>query len=156
MKTPERIRQYTEVNMNIAKEYAKLSYAKRNKVGSVLVTPDNTRVLCPGYNGTPTGFDNSCEWFDETGEYLAKGQLVTKPEVVHAEANVILFAARYGLSTENCILYVTLSPCVECAKMIIQAGIKKVVYLDDYRDTSGLELLKRAGIEIERYDNGDN
>ena len=95
-----------------------------------------------GYNGTPPNGDNNCEYINKDGE------LVTKPEVVHAEENVILFCAKAGICTQNKILYTTLSPCFQCGKMIISAGIKRVVFKELYRDTSGIDLLKQYGVEI--------
>lgn len=115
---------------------AKHSKAKRRKVGAVIVTKSG--VMLPGYNGTPRGQDNNCE--DENN--------ATKPTVIHAETNCILKAAREGVSVIDSTLYVTLSPCLQCSAMIIQAGITKVVYNDDYRDLSGIEFLKEAGIEV--------
>ena len=103
-----------------------------------------------GYNGTPPNGDNNCEYVNKDGE------LVTKPEVVHAEENVILFCAKMGISTQNKILYTTLSPCFQCAKMIITAGIKRVVFKELYRDTSGVDLLKQYGVEIYQIEDGDN
>ena len=97
-------------------------------------------IISDGYNGTPSGFENICE--DENG--------VTKPYVLHAEANAITKVAKSGNSSHNATLYVTASPCVECAKLIIQAGIKRVVYRDAYRITDGIDLLRRAGIEVEQ------
>ena len=97
-------------------------------------------IISDGYNGTPSGFENICE--DENG--------VTKPYVLHAEANAITKVAKSGNSSEGATLYVTASPCVECAKLIIQSGIKRVVYRDEYRLTDGVDLLRRAGIEVEQ------
>jgi dCMP deaminase family protein len=96
-------------------------------------------IISDGYNGTPSGFENICE--DEAG--------VTKPYVLHAEANAITKLARSGNNSEDSTLYVTASPCIECAKLIIQAGIRRVVYGEKYRLTDGIDLLKRAGIEVE-------
>lgn len=115
---------------------AKNSKAIRKKVGAALVTPHGTVLL--SYNGTPRGLENVCE--DENN--------VTKPTVIHAETNCILKAAREGVSVVDSTLYVTLSPCLQCSAMIIQAGITKVVYNDDYRDLSGIEFLKEAAIEV--------
>ena len=99
-------------------------------------------IISDGYNGTPSGFENVCE--DENG--------VTKPYVLHAEANAITKVAKSGNSSEGATLYVTASPCMECAKLIIQAGIRRVVYKDSYRLNDGIELLQRAGIEVEQVD----
>ncbi len=128
--------------MNAAKGYAKLSHAKRLKVGAVLVKDD--RIISIGYNGTPSGQDNNCE---EAVPHLnmldqvTTIDYVTKPDVVHAEMNVIAFAAKYGVSTDKCSLVITDSPCFECCKLIIQSGIKEVFYGKEYRDRSGLKFL---------------
>ena len=126
--TEDRMQQYITAHMNVAKEYAKLSHAVRLKVGAALVSPDNTRVLVTSFNGTPSGwYTNVCEYTNEDGS------LTTKPEVVHAELNAIAFAAKYGIPTKDCIMYVTHSCCTECAKNMIQAGIKTVYYIHEYR-----------------------
>ena len=124
--------------LEMADVWARNSYCKRRKVGALLVK-DRT-IISDGYNGTPSGFENVCE--DENG--------VTKPYVLHAEANAITKVAKSGNSSEGATLYVTASPCAECAKLIIQAGIKRVVYRDAYRLTDGIDLLRRAGIEVEQ------
>lgn len=122
--------------MDTAKALSQLSYAERAKVGCVIVN-NNGQIVSQGYNGTPNGFDNKCE---ENG--------ATKKEVLHAESNAIAKCAKWGGSTAGSTLYVTLSPCYECAKMIIQAGISRVVYCDTYRDTEGLQLLRRAKVSL--------
>ena len=122
----------------MAEVWAQNSYCKRRKVGALLVK-DRT-IISDGYNGTPSGFENICE--DENG--------VTKPYVLHAEANAITKVAKSGNSSEGATLYVTASPCAECAKLIIQSGISRVVYRDAYRLTDGIDLLKRAGITVEQ------
>ena len=122
----------------MAEIWAQNSYCKRMKVGALLVK-DRT-IISDGYNGTPSGFENVCE--DENG--------VTKPYVLHAEANAITKVAKSGNSSEGATLFVTASPCAECAKLIIQAGISRVVYRDAYRLTDGIDLLKRAGIQVEQ------
>jgi len=129
---------FDEKYMEMARIWASNSYCKRRQVGALLVK--DRMIISDGYNGTPSRFENQCE--DENG--------VTKPYVLHAEANAITKVAKSGNSAENSTLYVTASPCVECAKLIIQAGIKRVVYCDEYRLTDGIELLQRAGIEIEQ------
>ena len=136
--------------MKTAELYARHSRSKRNQVGAVLVNDDNERILMCGYNGTPPNGDNNCEYINKDGE------LVTKPEVVHAEENVILFCAKVGISTQNKILYTTSSPCSKCSKMIITAGIKRVVFKELYRDTSGIDLLKQYGVEIYQIEDGNN
>ena len=120
--------------------WAENSYCKRRQVGALLVK--DKMIISDGYNGTPSGFENVCE--DENN--------VTKPYVLHAEANAITKVARSNNSSEGATLYVTSSPCIECAKLIIQAGISRVVYADNYRLSEGSELLKRAKIEIVSVD----
>ena len=125
--------------LKMAEVWAQNSYCKRRKVGALLVK--DRMIISDGYNGTPSGFENICE---EDG--------VTKPYVLHAEANAITKVAKSGNSSEGATLYVTASPCLECSKLIIQSGIKRVVYRDEYRLTDGIDLLRRAGIEVERVD----
>ncbi len=122
--------------IRMATIWAENSYCHRRQVGALIVK--GKMIISDGYNGTPSGFENVCE--DENG--------VTKPYVLHAEANAITKIARSGNSSEGATMYVTASPCIECAKLIIQAGIKRVVYSEKYRLEDGIELLKRAGIEI--------
>lgn len=126
--------------LEMAAIWARNSYCKRRQVGALIVK--DKMIISDGYNGTPSGFENVCE--DADG--------VTKPYVLHAEANAISKVAKSGNSSEGATLYVTASPCVECAKLIIQAGIRRVVYKDEYRLTDGIELLARAGIECEKVD----
>ena len=125
--------------LEMAEIWAQNSYCKRRKVGALLVK--DRMIISDGYNGTPSGFENICE---EDG--------VTKPYVLHAEANAITKVAKSGNSSEGATLYVTASPCLECSKLISQSGIKRVVYRDEYRLTDGIDLLRRAGIEVERVD----
>ena len=122
--------------IRMASIWAENSYCTRRQVGALIVK--NQRIISDGYNGTPSGFENICE--DENN--------VTKPYVLHAEANAITKSARSNNSSDGATLYVTASPCIECAKLIIQSGIKRVVYSEKYRLEDGLELLKRAGIEV--------
>jgi dCMP deaminase len=126
--------------LEMAEIWAKNSYCKRRQVGALIVK--DKMIISDGYNGTPSGFENICE--DENG--------VTKPYVLHAEANAITKVAKSGNSSEGATLYVTASPCLECSKLIIQSGIKRVVYNDEYRLTDGVDLLRRAGIEVEKID----
>lgn len=136
----EKILKFDRSYLEMAAVWAKNSYCKRRQVGAILVK-DNM-IISDGFNGTPSGFENICE--DEND--------VTKPYVLHAEANAITKVARSGNSSENSTLYITSSPCVECAKLIIQAGIRRVVFSDSYRITDGVELLKRANIEVVQID----
>jgi len=122
--------------LKMALEWAKLSYCKRKQVGALIVK-DRT-IISDGYNGTPSGFENCCE--DENNQ--------TKWYVLHAEANAILKISRSTQSCEGATLYLTLSPCKECSKLIFQSGIKRVVYIQDYSDNEGLAFLKDAGVEI--------
>lgn len=122
--------------MRMARIWAENSYCKRRQVGALLVK--DQMIISDGFNGTPSGFENNCE--DEDN--------VSKPYVLHAEANAITKVARSSNSSQGATLYVTASPCIECAKLIIQAGIKRVVYGENYRIMDGLTLLKRAGIDV--------
>lgn len=122
--------------LRMAKIWAENSYCIRRKVGALIVK--DKMIISDGYNGTPAGFENICE--DDNN--------VTKPYVLHAEANAITKIARSGNNSEGATLYVTDAPCIECSKLIIQAGIKKVFYSRQYRLTDGIELLERAGIEV--------
>ena len=126
--------------LRMADIWAENSYCQRRKVGALIVK--DKMIISDGYNGTPSGFENCCE--DENG--------VTKPYVLHAEANAITKLARSNNSSEGATLYITDSPCIECAKLIIQAGIRRVVYSRMYRIVDGLELLERAGIECVRLE----
>ena len=153
------MRNFDSKYMKMAKIWATNSYAIRKKVGALIVK-DNM-IISDGYNGTPYGFENECEtWapcgfsctnlFDKDCEHCTEHKLVSKPYVLHAEANAILKVAKSTQSSDGATLYVTMSPCIECAKLIIQAGITRVVYSEEYRDTAGLELLKKAGIKIKQ------
>ena len=134
--------------MQMAQGIALHSKAVRKKVGAILVT--NHGVVLPGFNGTPAGMDNNCEE-DKGYDELTQSQiLVTKPEVIHAELNCILKAAKEGVSVVNSVVYVTLSPCVQCSAMMIQSGVRRVVFGEQYRDNSGILLLKTAGVAVEQ------
>ena len=126
--------------LEMAAVWAKNSYCTRRQVGAILVK--DRMIISDGYNGTPSGFENICE--DENG--------VTKPYVLHAEANAITKVARSGNSSEGATLYITDSPCMECAKLIIQAGIARVVYRNEYRIMDGVDLLRRAGIRVDKFE----
>lgn len=123
--------------MRMARTWAENSYCERLQVGALMVK--NQMIISDGFNGTPSGFENHCE--DENNR--------SKPYVLHAEANAITKVARSNNSSDGATLYVTASPCIECSKLIIQAGIKRVVYGEKYRLTEGVELLERAGIIVE-------
>ena len=126
--------------LEMAAIWAKNSYCTRRQVGAILVK--DRMIISDGYNGTPSGFENVCE--DENG--------VTKPYVLHAEANAITKVAKSHNSSDGATLYITDSPCMECAKLIIQAGIRRVVYAREYRIVDGVGLLRRAGIEVEKIE----
>ena len=124
--------------LEMASVWARNSYCKRRQVGALLVK--DRMIISDGYNGTPSGFENQCE--DVNG--------VTKPYVLHAEANAITKVAKSGNNSAGATLYITDSPCMECAKLIIQSGIRRVVYADEYRLTDGIDLLRRAGVDVEK------
>ena len=133
--TEEKQHQLDQRYLRMAKIWAENSYCKRRQVGALVVK--NQMIISDGFNGTPSGFENVCEEND-----------VTKPYVLHAEANAITKLARSHNNSDKATLYVTDSPCIECAKLIIQAGIKRVVYGRDYRLSDGIDLLRKAGIEV--------
>lgn len=133
-------RQFDRSYLEMASVWAKNSYCTRRQVGAILVK--DRMIISDGYNGTPSGFENVCE--DENG--------VTKPYVLHAEANAITKVAKSNNSSLGATLYITDSPCMECAKLIIQSGIARVVYARDYRITDGIDLLRRAGIEVVKFE----
>lgn len=132
----EKQRKFDQRYLEMARIWAKNSYCQRRQVGALVVK--NNMIISDGYNGTPSGFENVCE--DDNG--------ITKPYVLHAEANAITKLARSSNNSEGATIYITASPCIECAKLIIQAGIKRVVYGEKYRLTDGIELLERARIEV--------
>ena len=127
---------YDKAYMRMAMEWAKLSYSQRKQVGAIMVK--DRMIISDGYNGTPTGFDNCCE--DEEGN--------THWFVLHAEANAIMKVAASTQSSQGATLYITMSPCKECSKLIYQSGIKRVVYKEGYRDNEGLVFLEIAGVEL--------
>ncbi len=127
---------YDRAYLKMAYEWGKLSHCKRKQVGALIVK--DRMIISDGFNGTPTGFDNCCE--DKDG--------ITKWEVLHAEANAILKVAASTQSTHGATLYITLSSCIQCSKLIYQAGIKRVVFANKYKDTSGIDFLEKAGVKI--------
>lgn len=131
-------KKYDIAYLKMAKEWAKLSYCHRRQVGALIVK--DKMIISDGYNGTPTGFENVCE--DEENN--------TKWYVLHAEANAIMKVAASTQSCEGATLYITLSPCRECSKLIFQSGIKRVVYIVEYKDKTGIDFLKKSGLEIVR------
>ncbi len=140
MKNEEKQRLLDWRYLKMALIWSQNSYCKRRKVGALLVK--EKMIISDGYNGTPEGFENICE--DENN--------LTKPYVLHAEANAITKVAKSGNSSDGATLYVTSSPCLECSKLIIQAGIKRVVFTENYRLEDGINLLKRAGIEVKHIE----
>lgn len=136
-------RKYDVAYLRMAREWSKLSYCKRKQVGALIVK--DKMIISDGYNGTPTGFENICE--DDEG--------YTKWYVLHAEANAILKVASSTQSCQGATLYITMSPCKECSKLVHQSGITRVVYLYEYKDNSGISFLERAGVEIEHIENID-
>ena len=136
----DKVRKFDRRYLEMAAVWAKNSYCIRRQVGAILVK--DRMIISDGYNGTPAGFENVCE--DENG--------VTKPYVLHAEANAITKVAKSSNSSDGATLYITDSPCMECAKLIIQAGIRRVVYAREYRIVDGVDLLRRAGIEVEKIE----
>lgn len=135
---PAKQARYDRAYMKMALEWAKLSHCRRKQVGAILVKEG--MIISDGYNGTPTGFPNDCE----------DGQGTTHWYVLHAEANAIMKVARSTNNAREATLYLTHSPCKDCSKLILQAGIKRLVYLDAYKDISGLELLEKGGVLIQR------
>lgn len=134
---------YDKAYLRLAKEWSKLSYCKRKQVGAIIVR--DRMIISDGYNGTPSGFENCCE--DENN--------LTLWYVLHAEANAILKVARSTQSCNDATLYITLSPCKECSKLIHQSGIKRVVYMEGYKDDSGLQFLEKAGVHLTHIEDVD-
>ena len=134
---------WTDAYMDTAERFSQLSTAVKLKVGSIIVKDD--RIISIGYNGMPSGWTNECEIIDQDGS------LLTKDEVIHAEANAIAKLAKSHESGENAEMYCTHSPCIHCAKQIYAAGINKVYYKEDYRSSAGINFLKECGIEVNKY-----
>lgn len=167
----KRLKEYDIAYMKMALAMSELSYAIRSKVGCIIVSEDG-QIISQGFNGTPSGMDNCCEIItceshfndgtcncgckdNEKTVYRCKScefcTLTTKKSVLHAESNAIAKCAKWSTaSTMNATIYITLSPCIDCSKLIIQSGIKRVVYYDEYRNTEGIELLKAVGIKVEQ------
>ncbi|OAD91115.1 CMP deaminase [Aequorivita soesokkakensis] len=136
-------RKYDIAYLRMAQEWSKLSYCKRRQVGALIVK--DKMIISDGYNGTPTGFENICE--DDEG--------YTKWYVLHAEANAILKVASSTQACQGATLYITMSPCKECSKLIHQAGIKRMVYYNEYKDNSGIAFLEKAGVSIQHISDLD-
>ncbi|WP_159800323.1 dCMP deaminase family protein [Flavobacterium sp. MK4S-17] len=133
----KKLNKYDKAYLRIAREWSQLSYCQRKKVGAIIVK--DRMIISDGYNGTPSGFENCCE--DAAG--------ITKWYVLHAEANAILKVARSTQSCEGATLYITMSPCKDCSKLIHQSGITRVVYQSGYKDESGIDFLMKAGVQVE-------
>lgn len=166
-------KKFVDLYMDFAKRVAELSYARRLQVGAVIVKDDT--VISYGYNGTPSGWDNECEdkvWDSGAGGWLSPEEIVeqypyegyhygsermvryglkTKPEVIHAESNAISKLAKSSNSGIGADIFITHAPCMDCAKLIYQSGIRRVFYSENYRDSSGVEFLKKSGVEVEQY-----
>lgn len=139
---------YLGTYMKTARLFAEHSSAVRKKVGAVIVKDD--RIISIGYNGMPAGWDNTCE--DAIYDNYGGKALITKPEVLHAESNAIAKLAKSSESGDGASVFITCSPCIECAKMIYQSGIKEVFYGEDYRDNSGIEFLNKCGVDVRKID----
>lgn len=131
---------YDKAYLRMAKTWSDLSHCNRKQVGAIIVKEG--MIISDGYNGTPSGFDNCCE--DHEGN--------THWYVLHAEANAILKVAKSTHNCQDATLYLTLSPCKDCSKLVVQSGIKRVVYMNQYKDSSGIDFLKEAGVEIEQIE----
>lgn len=150
-------RKFITYFMELAELTSKLSYATRLKVGAVIVK--GNQIIGTGYNGMPTGWDNNCEYeenvliseFGSPPKFEETGKLKTKPEVLHAESNAILKVARSTESSEGATLFCTHAPCIECAKLIYQSGIKTIYYKEQYRDDSGLKFLIQGDVNVYQY-----
>jgi dCMP deaminase len=144
---------YIDLYMDWARRAAELSHARRLQVGAVIVKDDS--VISYGYNGMPAGWDNNCEYeiYQDNGDDEPEVILKTKPEVLHAETNAIAKLARNGKHGLDSDLFITHAPCMDCAKLIYQAGIRRVWFGTHYRDNSGVDFLKAAGVTVEKVDN---
>lgn len=146
-------KKFIDAHMKVAEVYAQLSSAQRLKVGCVAVKNDT--IIGIGYNGMPSGWDNKCEVdisevVDIDGRSVTPAQNVTRPEVLHAETNCLAKISRSTNSSEDAYLFVTHAPCLQCAKLIYQSGIKSIFYRNDYRDSSGVEFLKKCKVEVNK------
>jgi dCMP deaminase len=135
--------------IKMAQIWAELSHATRKKVGALIVK--NNTIIADGFNGTPSGFENECEYavHNDDGSFR---EYQTKWYVLHAESNALAKVAKSTQSSDGATLYITYSPCTDCSKLILQSGIKRVVYSEEYRDTNGLDFLRRAGVEVKKID----
>jgi dCMP deaminase len=148
--------------MDVAERFAKLSSAKRLQVGAIIVKDD--RIISIGYNGMPAGWTNECEYeeiryeqlYQEEMKVIKTGKLITKQEVIHAEANAIAKLAKGSESGDGSTMFLTHAPCIHCAKQVYTAGIKKVYYRNSYRDTIGIDFLNKCGVEVNHISPGEN
>jgi dCMP deaminase len=140
---------YIDAYLDIAYRVAELSHARRLKVGAVIVKDD---VITYGYNGMPSGWDNDCEHWVEVNDIFsdADRELRTRPEVLHAESNAVSKIARSTVSAKDADMFITHSPCIDCAKLIFQAGVRRVFYSEDYRSRAGVEFLEKSGVAVEK------
>ena len=136
----EKQTKYDIVYLKMAKEWSNLSHCERKKVGALIVK--NGMIISDGYNGTPSGFDNSCETEEWTTHWY----------VIHGEANAILKCAKHGQSCDGATIYQTHSPCKDCSKLILQSGIKRLVYAEDYKDSEGVDFLRESGIQVDKIE----
>ncbi len=139
-KRMEKQLRYDIVYLKMAKEWASLSHCERKKVGALIVK--NGMIISDGYNGSPSGFDNCCENEDWTTHWY----------VIHAEANAILKCAKHGQSCDGATIYQNYSPCKDCSKLILQSGIKRLVYTEDYKDSEGVDFLRESGIQVDKIE----
>ena len=146
---PEQI-DLDKVYLEMAETWSQLSKAVRKKVGCIIVK--DGQIISDGYNGTPAGYDNTCETINKKFHYLAENKLETRPEVLHAESNALMKLARSTNSSQDCTVYLTMSPCFECSKLMIQAGVKRLVYNEQYRILDGVKFLQENGIEVTYYE----
>jgi len=152
---------FIDAYMDVAERFAKLSSAKRLQVGAIIVKDD--RIISIGYNGMPAGWTNECEYeeiryeqlYQEEMKVIKTGKLITKDEVIHAEANAIAKLARGSESGDGSTMFLTHAPCIHCAKQVYTAGIRKVYYRNSYRDTIGIDFLNKCGVEVEQISPGE-
>jgi dCMP deaminase len=141
---------FIDAYMDVAERFAQLSSARRLHVGAIVVKDD--RIISIGYNGMPSGWDNNCE--DEITQPVGRVNLVSKPEVLHAETNAIAKLAKSNESGMGATMFITHAPCLDCAKLIFQSGIGSVLYRNTYRDTSGITFLEKSGITVKQIEKG--
>jgi len=159
---PEKKKRYLDFYMGITQQVSQMSQARRLKVGSILVKDGN--IISFGWNGMPSGWDNNCEYeeiryeqlYEEEMKVIHTGNLKTKPEVIHSEANCLMKVIKSNQSTEGSTMFLTHAPCIDCAKQIYAAGINKVYYNQSYRDTFGINFLEKCNVKVEQCKDGEN